>query len=98
MTLSSTERWPSSRTMFCCTAEPSRTWPTSLRKTVAPFDEFDRNVVEVVDRRRHRVGADGVLLVADLGRAGRQRQVLRVDRVDDVERREALGQQLGRDR
>ena len=37
MMLSSTERAPFSRTMFCCTSEPSRTWATSLRKTVAPF-------------------------------------------------------------
>ena len=36
MTLSNTERRPSARTIFCCTAEPSRTWPTSLTKTVAP--------------------------------------------------------------
>ena len=29
--------------------------------------ELDRDVVEIVDRGRHRVGADGVLGVADLG-------------------------------
>ena len=33
---------------------------------------------------------------ADLRCARRQRQVLRIDRVDDVERRQALGQQLRR--
>ena len=37
MTLSRTARSPFSRTMFCCTAEPSRTWPMSLMKTVAPL-------------------------------------------------------------
>ncbi len=40
MTLNSTERRPSARTMFCCTAEPSRTWPISLTKTVAPLATF----------------------------------------------------------
>jgi len=37
MMLSSTERCPSRRTTFCCTSQPSCTWPMSLRKTVAPF-------------------------------------------------------------
>ncbi len=37
ITLSSTERRPFSRTMFCCTSHPSWTWPTSLTNTVAPF-------------------------------------------------------------
>ena len=31
-----TERLPSARTMFCCTAQPSRTCATSDRNTVAP--------------------------------------------------------------
>ena len=38
MMLSSTERLPSARTMFCCTRLPSRTWPMSRRNTVAPFE------------------------------------------------------------
>ena len=37
MMLSRTERWPSSRTMFCCTSQPSRTCATSFRKMVAPL-------------------------------------------------------------
>ena len=37
MMLSSTERRPSSRTIFCCTIDPSRTCATSLRKMVDPF-------------------------------------------------------------
>src|SRR5258708_5456659 len=37
ITLSRTARRPSSRTMFCCTAQPSCTWPTSLRNTVGPL-------------------------------------------------------------
>ena len=37
MMLNSTERRPSSRTTFCCTSQPSWTWPTSFTKTVAPF-------------------------------------------------------------
>src|ERR1700722_1284773 len=36
-TLSNTERRPLLRTMFCCTAQPSCTWPTSLRNTVWPL-------------------------------------------------------------
>src|ERR1700746_289114 len=36
-TLSNTERRPSWRTMFCCTAQPSCTWPTSLRNTPCPL-------------------------------------------------------------
>jgi hypothetical protein len=35
MMLSRTDRLPSSRTMFCCTIAPSRTWATSFKKTVA---------------------------------------------------------------
>ena len=58
------------------------------------IDDLDRDVVEVVDGRRRRVGADGILRVADLGRAGRQRQVLRIDGIHDVERRKSLGEQL----
>ncbi len=37
ITLSSTARWPSSRTMFCCTSDPSRTWATSFKRMVAPL-------------------------------------------------------------
>src|SRR6202795_3836640 len=37
ITLSSTERWPFSRTMFCCTNDPSRTCATSFKKMVAPL-------------------------------------------------------------
>ena len=58
--------------------------------------KFDRNVVELVDGGWHGVGADGVLRVADLCRARRQRQVLHIDGIDHVERREPLGQKLGR--
>ena len=37
MTLKSTERRPFSRTTFCCTAQPSCTWPISLTNTVCPL-------------------------------------------------------------
>ena len=37
ITLSKTERRPSSRTMFCCTSDPSRTCATSFKKMVAPL-------------------------------------------------------------
>src|SRR5262249_5583206 len=53
-------------------------------------------VVGGVGGRGHRIGKNGVLLVADLGQARRQCQVLGVDRVDDVRRRQALGLKLGR--
>jgi hypothetical protein len=57
---------------------------------------LDRDVVEIVDGGRNRVGAHGELGVADLGEARRQRQVLGVDGVDDVERGQPLGLQLER--
>ena len=57
---------------------------------------FDRNSVELADGGGDRVGADGVFLVADFRRASRQRQVLHVDGIHHVERRQPLGQKLGR--
>ena len=56
---------------------------------------FERDVVEIADRSGDRVGVDRVLLVADLGGSGRQSEILRIDRVHDVERGKPLGQQLG---
>ena len=91
MTLSRTARSPFSRTMFCCTAEPSRTWPMSLMNTVAPLVNLTGNIVELVDRARRCVGAHGVLRVGDLHLARRQGQVLRIDRVHHVERASARG-------
>ena len=70
--------------------------PHVLDENRGAVDEFDRDVVEVLDGGRHRVGADGELGVADLGRAGRQRQVLGIDRIDNVDRREPLGLKLQR--
>ncbi len=58
--------------------------------------ELHGDVVEVGDRRRHRIGANGILCVADLGRARGQREGLRIDRVHHVERRQAFGGQLQR--
>ena len=37
ITLSRTERRPFSRTIFCCTSDPSRTCATSFKKIVAPL-------------------------------------------------------------
>ena len=54
----------------------------------------DRNIVERLDCRRHRIGADGVVGFADLLVAAGEGQVLRVDRVHHLQRSEALGQQL----
>ena len=59
-----------------------------------PIDDLDRNIVEIVDGRGRGVGPDGILRAAEFCRARRQRQVLRVDGVDDVERRKSLGEQL----
>jgi hypothetical protein len=56
----------------------------------------DRNVVERLDCRRHRIGADGVIDLADLLIAAGQGQVLRVDCIDDLQRRQAFGEQLYR--
>jgi hypothetical protein len=67
-----------------------------LHKDGGAVGELDRNVVEIVDRGGHRIGADGKLGIADLGRARRQGQVLGVDGIDHVERREPLGLQLQR--
>ena len=61
-----------------------------------PVDVLDRNVVEVLDGRGHRIGAHRVLRVADLGETRRQGQVLGIDRVHDVRRRQALGLKLER--
>jgi hypothetical protein len=67
-----------------------------LQKDRGAVDELDGHHVEVVDRRRCRVGPHRVLGVPDLRRSRRQRQVLGVDRVHDVERRQASGQKLVR--
>src|SRR5262249_16146714 len=58
--------------------------------------ELDRNVVKVIDGLRHRVGANGVLRVADLGETRRDREVLRIDGVYDVRGSQALGLQFRR--
>ena len=61
-------------------------------------DDLHRDIVEVLDARGCRIGADGILRGAELCGAGRKRQVLRVDRVDDVQRGQPLGKQLVMDR
>ncbi len=48
------------------------------------FREFDRNVVEIINRHRQRIGPDIVHFVANLRRAGRQSQGLSVDRIHDI--------------
>jgi hypothetical protein len=55
---------------------------------------FYGDVVEILDGAGNRVGADGILRVADLRCAGRQREVLGVDGVDDVGRSEPLSLKL----
>src|SRR6202007_2847979 len=70
--------------------------PDIPQKHCLPIDIFDRNVVEVDDGRRHRIGAHRVLRVADLGETRRQCQALGVDRVHHVQRSQALGLELDR--
>ena len=54
----------------------------------------DRDIVERLDCRRHRIGPHRVLRLVDLLRSSREGQVLRIDRIDDLQRRQAFGQQL----
>ncbi len=58
--------------------------------------ELHGDAVEIVEDERHRIGADGILGVADLRGAGRQGQVLGVDGIDHVQRGQSLRLQLGR--
>ena len=67
-----------------------------FQKDGGAVGELDRHHVQIVDRRRGRVGSHGILGVSDLRRSGRQRQVLRIDRIHDVERRQSPGQKLVR--
>ena len=57
-----------------------------------PVNDLDWNIVEIIDGRGRSVGADGILRVAEFCRARRQRQVLRVHRIDDIKRRKPLGE------
>ena len=61
-----------------------------------PVDVFDWNVIEVLDGPGHRIGAHRILGVADLREAGRQGQVLGIDRVHDVRRGQAPRLKLDR--
>ncbi len=70
--------------------------PDVLDEHRRAVDEFDGDVVEVVDRRRQRVGPHRVLEVSYLRRSGRDGEVLRIDGVDDVERGQAFGLQFQR--
>jgi hypothetical protein len=67
-----------------------------LHEDRGTVDDLDRDIVEIVDGRRRRIGANGVLLVAHLCRARWQRQILRIHRVRDVERGQAFGHKLRR--
>ena len=55
---------------------PSRTWPTSRRKTVPPFDRLDRQVVHRLDGVGGVVELHHILEAADLDVAGRRDLVL----------------------
>ena len=70
--------------------------PHVLDENGGAIDEFHRDIVEIGDRGGDGVGADGELGVADLRRAGRQREILGVHGADHVERRQPLGLKLQR--
>ncbi len=53
----------------------------------------DRNIVQPGDRVRRTVGGEHVFGRAELGGSGRQHQVLRIDGIDDVIRRQAFREQ-----
>ena len=59
-------------------------------------DELDRDVVEIVDRRRKRVGPHRVLLVSQLRGPRRDGEGLCVHGVDDIVRGQAFGLQFQR--
>ncbi len=59
---------------------------------------LDRDVVKRGDRVRAAVESDDEFALPDFGCASRQSQILRVDRVADVERRKAFGQAALADR
>ena len=67
-----------------------------LQEHRLPVHVFDWNIVEIRDAHRHRIGAHRVLGIADLGETGRQSQILSVDGVDHVRRRQASGLKLER--
>ncbi len=77
------------------------------RESVAHMSDFrkidrravarhDRNAIEPIDRIRGRIGAQHVLSAADLGGSGRQDQILRINRIDDIVRSQSLRQQRRR--
>src|SRR5580692_7318107 len=95
MMLSRTERRPSTRTTFCCTAKPSWTCPTSFTNTVAPFANFTGMLL----RSSMLVGSALVRTencVADFRRPGGHREILDVDGIDHVQRSQSLGLQRQR--
>ena len=77
-------RRPSTRTMFSCSAKPSRTVATSPMQYRRPVDDLHRDVVEVGDGRRARVHRHVVIAVADTGRARGDQQVRRQQRAEDI--------------
>jgi hypothetical protein len=60
------------------------------------IERAHRNVVEPFHRSGRAVHIDRVFLRPDLGRAGWQNQVLRIERADHIRRRQAFGEQRAR--
>ena len=57
-----------------------------------PVDHLDRDLVHLLHELDHAVGVHVVVELADLDVAGRQQEALRVDRGDDLARRDAARQ------
>ena len=94
--VSSTARWPSCAHDVGLRREAVAHVGDVADVDRAAADGLDRQVVQLRRRLRAAVQVDVVLERADLRGAGRQDQVLRVDRVDHVERRQPFGLQRGR--
>ena len=94
--VSSDARCPSTRTMLVCGGKPSRTHATSARRSCVPLIVLIGRSLSSATVLGAALRFDVVFECADLRRAGRQDQVLRADRVDDIGRREPLRLQLRR--
>src|SRR5581483_1433402 len=55
-----------------------------LQKYRRSVDDLDRKVVEIGKQARTAVQLDLIILVADLGGAGRHNQILQIERVGNV--------------
>ena len=80
---------PSTATELVCTWKPSCTWATSRMNTVRPLTGADREGVDGLDRIGAVVHRDEVIARADLHVPGGQDDVLVLQRIAHVRRRQA---------